>query len=1063
MRFRPSIMVLLTFLTACEAAQTADVGEHCSVDSDCATTLCLFGVCADPLDDPDHDGLSSGNELRLGLDPLNPDTDHDDIADGREVGYDLDSPLDFDADGLIDAVESAIEDQDSDCLPDQFDPHDEIHSATEADVVRHRCSELGICGAYFDLVEASCAAGEVQCRYDNVPGYRLDDDHCDGLDNDCDGDTDEGFLFDGLPVGTPCKAVGECGSGVVECADDMLGARCSSGVGGSDDRSVVEVCDHLDNDCDGETDENLELDGIAIGEACVGRGTCGDGVIECGLSGAMICSSEAGGSDDRSDEETCNDLDDDCDGDTDENIEPIVFTGECVLRGICLAHVEQVRIVCSDGEPVCDFSGVDGYSGSGEALCDGFDDDCDGLVDEDDNFAWLDPVLGWRRIGQSCGLGACAGGTVICSVDQVTGVCSSTGMASSEVCDDIDNDCNGMIDDDLVKDFGTTLDLLALGEPRGRVNPAIVAVEQGEPSGVDGIYVYGGASRIDSSGTLSMGIGDFWKYDLSAHRFELLESRTPGPRIGANLVHDPVRGLLVLVGGASDGTPSSLWAWDLAQSSWIELPVAMPQDRVVAATLDPDSGLVFVVSEDETGALVGILIDPVGVVSDTVHYTTKLLKNSAVAVGESEGTVFLYGGVGDDGAVANDLFLLRPSGEETACADLPKRRDHGLVAMGDGSLLTLGGTSADGAVVKTVSRFDRSARDGCWASSLAGSLFVTGGLTRPGLIEASNAVYVYSGVQDDGNALRKVMRFEQTQWTSDLLSRRPSGRAWGAMAVLRDQRTAFLFGGIQDDLPGNVPVRDVWKFLLDNNQFSQVVLDEEPPAMVRGAIAVDEVANRVFMIGGLDGLEAEGAGPSGRFVRFSTDSLIFEDLPPGPADRVGHAAVWTKGGLFVVGGRTLGDGPTGLCRFTDEGGWTVFPEGALDREGLSLFWDQASQRLIAVGGSSSGTVVYWDPEGLTWRDWENSEVFDTIESLAVFDDVSQRIWQLDASSGLGMVLDVSQELIGHSSFELGVAVSGASAGYDPVFRRVLLFGGQTENGFRSSLRSLSQTCPIDDR
>jgi hypothetical protein len=74
---------------------------------------------------------------------------------------------------------------------------------------------------------------------------------CDGLDNDCDGLTDEGF-----GLGTACDGIGECGAGVKECNAAKNGTICSTDIGGSKDQSKVEVCNGLDDNCNGFFDEN---------------------------------------------------------------------------------------------------------------------------------------------------------------------------------------------------------------------------------------------------------------------------------------------------------------------------------------------------------------------------------------------------------------------------------------------------------------------------------------------------------------------------------------------------------------------------------------------------------------------------------------------------------------------------------------------------------------------------------------------------------------------------------------------------------------------------------------
>jgi hypothetical protein len=72
---------------------------------------------------------------------------------------------------------------------------------------------------------------------------------CDGLDNDCDATTDEDFA-----IGQICTAIGECGDGLFECKD-LNSAICSTDPNGSQPGDTPETCDGLDNNCDGSTDE----------------------------------------------------------------------------------------------------------------------------------------------------------------------------------------------------------------------------------------------------------------------------------------------------------------------------------------------------------------------------------------------------------------------------------------------------------------------------------------------------------------------------------------------------------------------------------------------------------------------------------------------------------------------------------------------------------------------------------------------------------------------------------------------------------------------------------------
>ena len=274
---------------------------------------------------------------------------------------------------------------------------------------------VSLCG------DATCAAGET----------------CDACPADCG-------ACPCMDLGCPCEDSSDCNELCVEvsggaicsttCADTCpAGYQCQSHPTGADLTyyclptdcvATEEVCDGLDNDCNGLADD-LSAPCIVVNQ----YGQC-SGTQKCHPSGGLICDAQTPLP------ETCDGLDNDCDGDVDEDLagtgggaspcDPVCGDGACVEGETCES--------CSDDCGVCPCTTFgcpcEEPSDCNSGLCIGTEtgDIC------------TEPCIETCPEGFECKPAPTSGADLIY-------VCLPACVAAEEVCDGLDNDCNGVADD----------------------------------------------------------------------------------------------------------------------------------------------------------------------------------------------------------------------------------------------------------------------------------------------------------------------------------------------------------------------------------------------------------------------------------------------------------------------------------------------------------------------------------------------------------------------------------------------------------------------------------------
>ena len=383
----------------------------------------------------------------------------DAIFDADGDGYTSDEDCDDNSAAVNPGAEELCDGLDNDC-DDEID--EGVKSTFYLDVDQDGYGDSEVSMESCEIRDGYVAVGN-DCDDADASVYPAANELCDQLDNNCDGQIDEGVGFD-FYVDADGDGFGDENAVETHCEQvdgvTMIGGDCDDN-NDTVNPDAEEICDGVDNDCNESTDEGvtiiyfLDSDGDGFGDEFSSVETCDrpqgyvDNIGDCNDIDATVNPLIP---------ETCDGVDNNCDGNVDEA--GAVGSSGWYLDddGDGFGDVNNFMVSCDQPANYVGNSGdcndADGtISPSMTEICDGLDNDCDGAIDDDDGSVVTNNI--WYLDHDGDGFGDALFTLSTCDqpinyvVDSSDCDDLDAGISPSgiEICDGLDNDCDGDFDD----------------------------------------------------------------------------------------------------------------------------------------------------------------------------------------------------------------------------------------------------------------------------------------------------------------------------------------------------------------------------------------------------------------------------------------------------------------------------------------------------------------------------------------------------------------------------------------------------------------------------------------